>query len=335
MQSTSSESPSGITLPALLAMCATGTLFSTTTAAQPQPYPTKPIRLIVPYPAGGSADLIGRAVNDGLAKRLGQAVIVDNRGGASGIIGTEIAARAPADGYTLLVGTVSTLAVNVSLQRALPYHPERDFAPVSMLGSTPYLLAVHPTVPVRSVTQLVAHAKANPGKLNFGSAGVGSGGHLATELFKHMAGIDIVHVPYKGVGGATTDLLGGQISMLLGGISVLKTHADGGRLRGLAVSTIQRTAIAPEIPTLDESGVKGYQSKSWNALVAPRNTPAAIVQRINAELVAVLKSPQLADQLKSLGIEPEPGPPAELARYVREEIMRFRELIQATGIKPL
>jgi tripartite-type tricarboxylate transporter receptor subunit TctC len=150
-----------------------------------------------------------------------------------------------------------------------------------------------------------------------------------------MAGIDIVHVPYKGLGGATADLLGGQISMLLGGISVLKTHADGGRLRGLAVSTIKRTSIAPEIPTIDESGVKGYQSKSWNALVVPRQTPAAIVQRINAELVAVLKSPQLADQLKSLGIEPEPGPPAELARYVREEMVRLQDLIKATGLKPL
>jgi tripartite-type tricarboxylate transporter receptor subunit TctC len=176
----------------------TGALFITSAAAQQQPYPVKPIRLIVPYPAGGSADLIGRSFNELLARRLGQPMIVDNRGGASGIIGTEIAARAPADGYTLLVATVSTLAVNVSLYRALPYHPERDFAPVSMLGSTPYLLAVHPTVPARSVAQLVAYAKANPGKLTFGSSGVGSGGHLATELFKHMAGIDILHVPYKG-----------------------------------------------------------------------------------------------------------------------------------------
>jgi tripartite-type tricarboxylate transporter receptor subunit TctC len=330
----STRAPCTVTLPALLATVAATTLFGTTAAAQQQPYPTKPIRLIVPYPAGGSADLIGRAVNDGLAKRLGQPVIVDNRGGASGIIGTEIAARAPADGYTLLVATVSTLAVNVSIYRALPYHPERDFAPVSMLGSTPYLLAVHPSVPARSVAQLVAHAKAHPGKLNFGSAGVGSGGHLATELFKHMAGIDIVHVPYKGVGAATAEVLGGQISMLLGGISVLKIHVDGGRLRGLAVSTIKRTAIAPDIPTIDEAGIKGYQSKSWNALVAPRNTPPAIVQRVNAELVALLKSPQMADQLKGLGIEPEPGPPAELARFVREEIVRFRELIQAIGFKP-
>ena len=325
----------GFSLSALFVSYATGALFCASAAAQQQPYPVKPIRLIVPYPAGGSADLIGRAVNDGLAKRLGQPVIVDNRGGAASIIGAEIAARAPADGYTLLVATVATLAANPALQRALPYHPERDFAPVSMLGSTPYLLAVHPTVPARSVAQLIAHAKANPGKLNFGSAGVGTGGHLATELFRHMAGIDIVHVPYKGVSPATADVLGGQISLLLGGISVLKTHADGGRLRGLAVSTIKRSSITPDIPTIDESGVKGYQSKSWNALVAPRHTPAAIIQRINSELVAVLKSPQLSDQLKGLGIEPEPGTPAELTRYIREEIVRFRELIHAIGLKPL
>ncbi len=328
------RAPRSFALSIAFMVYAIATLLCPGAAALQQPYPVKPIRLIVPYPAGGSADLIGRAVNEWLAKRLGQPVIVDNRGGGSGIIGAEIAARAPADGYTLLVATVSMLAVNVSIYRALPYHPERDFAPVSMLGSTPYLLAVHPTVPARTVAQLLAHAKANPGKLTFGSSGVGSGGHLATELFKHMAGIDILHVPYKGVGPATTDVLGGQIGMLLGGISVLKTHADSGRLRGLAVSTIKRTSIAPDIPTLDEAGVKGYQSKSWNALIAPRQTPPAIVQRINAELVAVLKSPQLAEQLKGLGIEPEPGTPAELARYVREEIVRFRELINTIGLKP-
>ncbi len=319
---------------ALLTLHTAGMICGAHAATQSHPYPTKPIRLIVPYPAGGSADFIGRAINEPLARRLGQPVIVDNRGGASGIIGTEIAARAPSDGYTLLVATVSTFAVNVSLRRTLPYHPQRDFAPVSMLGSTPYLLAVHPTVPARSVAQLVTHAKAHPGKLNFGSAGVGSGGHLATELFRHMARIDMVHVPYKGVGAATAEVVGGQIALLLGGISVLKTHADAGRLRGLAVSTAKRSSIAPEMPTIAESGVKDYQSKSWNALVAPRQTPAAIIQRVNVELVAALASPQLADQLKGLGIEPEAGAPADLARFINEEIVRFRELIQAIGLKP-
>lgn len=311
-----------------------GALSSAISAAQSPGYPVKPIRLIVPYPPGGSADLIGRAVNELLAKRLGQPVIVDNRGGAASIIGAELTARAPADGYTVLVATITTLAVNPALYRKLPYHPERDFAPVSMLGSTPYLLAVHPTVPARSVAQLVAHAKANPGKLNFGSAGIGSGNHLATEMFKHMAAIDIVHVPYKGVGAATVDVLGGQIAILLGGVSVLKTHADGGRLRALAVSTARRSAIAPDIPTLDEAGVKGYQTKSWNSLVVPRNTPATIVQRLNTDITAVLNAPQLADQLKSQGIEPEPGTPAELARYIREEIVRFQNLVNTIGLKP-
>lgn len=309
-------------------------LWCASAAAQPLPYPAKPIRLIVPYPPGGSADLIGRAVNELLAKRLGQPVIVDNRGGAASIIGAEITARAPADGYTILVATVTTLAVNPALYRKLPYHPERDFAPVSMLGSTPYLLAVHPSVPARSVAQLIAHAKAHPGKLDFGSAGVGSGGHLATELFKHMAGIDIVHVPYKGIGAATVDVVAGQIAILLSGISVSKPHVDSGRLRALAVSTAKRSQIAPDLPTLDESAVKGYQAKSWNSLVAPQRTPAAIVQRLNTEITAVLNSPQLADQLKSQGIEPEPGPPAELARFVREEIMRFQHLVHTIGLKP-
>jgi tripartite-type tricarboxylate transporter receptor subunit TctC len=311
-----------------------GALFCADTAAQQQPYPSKPIRLIVPYPPSGSADLIGRAVNEMLAKRLGQPVIIDNRGGAASIIGAEITARAPADGYTLLVATITTLAVNPAVYRKLPYHPERDFAPVSMLGSTPYLLVVHPTVPSRSVAQLLAYAKANPGKLNFGSAGIGAGNHLAGEMLKHMAGIDIVHVPYKGSGPATVGVIGGEITLLFSGISLLKPHTDAGRLRALAVSTVKRTAIAPDIPTVDESGVKGFQTKSWNSLMVPRGTPAAIVQRLNTEINAVLNTPQLADQLKSQGIEPEPGTPADLTRYIREEIARFQNLIQTIGLKP-
>ena len=303
------------------------------THAQSQSYPVKPIRLIVPYPPGGSADLIGRAVNDHLAKRLGQPVIVDNRGGAASMIGAELTARAPADGYTLLVATVTTLAVNPAIYRKLPYEVERDFAPVSMLGVSPYLLALHPGVPARSVAQLVAHARANPGKLNFGSAGVGSGGHLASELFKHLAGIDIVHVPYKGVGAATMDVLGGQIALQLASVSIVKPHVDSGRLRGLAVSTARRTAIAPDIPTIDESGIKGYQANSWNSLVLPRLTPEPIVRRLNTEITAVLKLPQLMEPLKSQGIESEPGSPDELARYAREEMIRFRNLINAIGLK--
>lgn len=311
-----------------------GALAHSSAEAQQPAYPVKPIRLIVPYPPGGSADLIGRAVNELLAKRLGQPVIVDNRGGAASIIGAEITARAPADGYTLLVATITTLAVNPALYRKLPYHPERDFAPVSMLGATPYLLGIHPSVPARSVAQLVAHAKAHPGKLNYGSAGVGSGGHLATEMFKHMAGIDIVHVPYKGVGAATIDVVSGQIALMLGGISIMKPHVDNGRVRALAVSGAKRTVIAPDIPTIDEAGVKGYQTNSWNSLVAPRLTPVAIVQRLNAELTAVLATPQLVEQLKSQGIEPEPGTPSELARHIHEEIARFQHLVKTIGLKP-
>jgi tripartite-type tricarboxylate transporter receptor subunit TctC len=314
-------------------LCMLAAMSCAIATAQSPSYPVKPIRLIVPYPPGGPTDLIGRAVNESLAKRLGQPVIVDNRGGAASVIGAEITARAPADGYTLLVATVTTLAVNPALNSRLPYDPERDFAPVSMLGSTPYLLAVHPQLPARSVPQLIAYAKASPGKLSFGSAGSGSSAHLAGELLKHMAAIDIVHIPYKGSGPAIVDLIAGQIALMFSGISVLKPHVDGGRLRPLAVSTIKRSMSAPDIPTLDESGVKGYQTKSWNALVAPRGMPATIIQRLNRELHAVLNTPAVADRIKQQGIEPEPGTPEELAGYVREEILRFRNLITAVGLK--
>jgi tripartite-type tricarboxylate transporter receptor subunit TctC len=202
-----------------------------------------------------------------------------------------------------------------------------------MLGSTPYLLVVHPSVPARSVAQLVTHAKAKPGKLTFGSSGIGAGNHLAGEMFKHMTAIDIVHVPYKGAGPAMLDVVGGQISFMFSGVSVLKPYVDAARLRALAISTIKRSASVPDIPTMDESGVKGFQTKSWNSLVVPRRTPAAIVERLNQEINAVLGTPQLADQLKQMGIEPEPGTPAELTSYIRDEIARFKNLIDAIGLK--
>jgi tripartite-type tricarboxylate transporter receptor subunit TctC len=302
-------------------------------AAQQQSYPVKPIRLVVPYPPGGPSDYIARAMNEMLGKRLGQPVIVDNRGGAASIIGAEIAARAPADGYTMLVATVTTLAANPALKAGLPYDPVRDFAPVAMLGASPYVLAVHPGVPAKTAAQLVAYAKANPGKLSFGSAGTGSSAHLAGELFKHLAGIDIVHVPYKGSGPAIVDLIGGQIGLIFSSVSGIQPHVNAGRLRALAVSTIKRSASMPDVPTLDESGVKGYQTRSWNSLVAPRGTPVPIIQRLNREVNAVLSTPEIGDRIKKQGVETDPGTPADLARYINEEIARFRNLISAIHLK--
>lgn len=299
-----------------------------------QGYPNRPVRLIVPYPPGGPTDLIGRVVADLLTRRLEQQVIVDNRGGAATVIGAEIAARAPTDGYTLLVATITTLAVTPALQKKLPYDPERDFAPISMLATQPYLLAVTNSLPAPSVKQLVAHAKANPGKLSFGSAGVGAGAHLAGEMLKHMAGISVVHVPYKGTGPAITDLISGQIAYMFGGISAIHPHVQAGRLRALAVSSARRSPSLPDMPTIAEGGVTGYGTNSWNSLVAPRGTPQAVVARLNADIIAALSQPEVRDRLRAQGIDTDPGTPAQLAAHIQSERARFDKLIKAIGLQP-
>jgi len=320
--------------PTAVAVFALGMMLAAGALAQPAPYPNKPVRLIIPYPPGGPTDLIGRAIHDGLAKRLGQPLIVDNRGGAAGVVGSEIAAQAPRDGYTLLVGTVTTLAANVALRSKLPYHPVRDYDPVALLGATPYLLSVTPSLPAKNAAQLIAYAKANPGKLSFGSAGPGSSNHLAGELFKHMAGLNMVHVPYKGSGPAMVDLMSGQIGLMFSSISSMKPHVDAGRLRALAVSTLKRASTAPDIPTLNESGLKGFEARNWNAVVAPRGTPVPVVLRLNQDINAVLASPAVANRVKDLGIETELGTPADLGKQMKEEIARFQSLVKLIGLKP-
>jgi len=297
------------------------------------PYPVRPVRLIVPYPPGGSTDLLGRTVGEGLAERLGQQVVVDNRGGASTMIGAEIAARAPADGYTLLVGTVTTLAVNRVMVRKLAYDPLRDFDPVSMLAAQPYVLAVHPAVPATSVAQLIAYGKSAPGKLTMASPGVGSSGHLAGEMFMHMSGAKFTHVPYKGTGPAIIDLLGGHVSMSFSGVTSVKPHAQSGKLRALGVTTAKRSAAMPDTPTIAEAGIPGYETNTWNSLVVPHGTPQAIVQRLNAEVNAVLNRPEVRDRLRDQGADPDPGTPAQLAAHIQSEITRFTRLVKAVGIK--
>ena len=303
-------------------------------SAAPDSYPNRPIRLIVPYPPGGPTDLIARAINERLAQRLGQPVVVDNRGGAATVIGAEIAARAPADGYTLLVATITTLAVNPALNKQLPYDAERDFVPVSMLATQPYLLVTTQSLPVTSVAQLVAYAKANPGKLSFASAGVGAGAHLAAELFKYMAHIDVVHVPYKGSSPAITDLIGGHVAYQFAGVSAVMPFAASGKLRALAMSTAKRSAMAPAIPTIAESGLPGYAASSWNSLVAPRATPRQIVERLNAQVVAILNQPEIRERFRQQGVDADPGTPAQLAAHVKAESVRFDRLISAIGLKP-
>jgi tripartite-type tricarboxylate transporter receptor subunit TctC len=299
--------------------------------AQPN-YPSRPIRLIVPYPPGGPTDIMGRLTSEVLTKRLGQNVVVDNRGGAATAIGAEMAARSPADGYTLLVSSETTFAVTPALKDKLPYHPERDFAPVSLLTTQPYVLAVGPTISAGSVSQLIAYAKQNPGKLTYGSAGTGSANHLAGEMFKHAAGIDILHVPYKGNGPAITDLVGGQIALMLGSISSLQPHAATKKLRLVAVASAKRSPNAPEIPTFSESGMPGYQVSGWNCIVAPRGTPQPIVKRLNADVVAGFNQPDVLERLKKQSIDPAAGTPEQLAAHIKSEFARYSRIIKAVGL---
>jgi tripartite-type tricarboxylate transporter receptor subunit TctC len=314
----------------LIVVCA-ASLFGTTALAQ-QDYPNRPIRMIVPYPPGGPTDIMGRLTSEVLTRRLGQQVVVDNRGGAATVIGAEMAARSPADGYTVLVSSETTFAVTPALKDKLPYDPQRDFAPISQLTTQPYVLAVNPSLPVSSVSQLIAYAKANPGKLTYGSAGAGSANHLAGEMFKHAAGIDAVHVPYKGNGPAIADLVGGQITYMLGSISSLYPQATTKKLRLIAVASAKRSASAPEIPTFAESGMPGYQVSGWNCMVAPRGTPANIIKRLHSEIVAGFAQPDVLERLRKQSIEPVAGTPEQLAAFISAELARYRKLIKAVGL---
>ena len=298
-----------------------------------QDYPSRPVRVIVPYPPGGPTDLIGRLTSDVLAKQLSQNFVVDNRGGAATAIGAEMAAHAAADGYTLLVSSETTFAVTPALKSKLAYHPERDFAPISLLTTQPYVLAVSMALPVNSVTQLVAYAKANPGKLTYGSAGTGGANHLAGEMFKQAAGIDITHVPYKGNGPAIIDLIGGQISMMVGSISTLYPHAQAKKLRLLAVASNKRSATVPEVPTFAESGLPGYQVNGWNCVVAPRGAPPSVIKRLNAAVVAGFSQPDVAERLKAQSIDAATGTPDQLAAYIKTEFVRYSGLVKAVGMK--
>jgi tripartite-type tricarboxylate transporter receptor subunit TctC len=325
--------PSVVVLYAASALCA-GALAVAPASHAAEPYPSKAIRLIVPYPAGGPTDLMARAINERLGERLGQTVVVDNRGGGATIIGAELAARAPADGYTLLLGTTTLLVVNPVLNKNLPYRVERDYAPVSMLGDQPYLLAMPAGQAFRTMGEMVAHAKSHPGKLSFGSAGIGSAAHFAGEMLKHAARIDIVHIPYKGTAPAIADLVGGHIHLMFGGVSAMQPLVGAGKLQALAVSTAKRSSALPNIPTIAESGIPDFEISSWNAILVPRGTPAAAVDRLNAEIRRVMDHPDVRQRLRHQGIDISVGSPAELSRYIEAERSRFSKLIAAIGPLP-
>jgi tripartite-type tricarboxylate transporter receptor subunit TctC len=302
-------------------------------AAPTLEYPVRPIRFIVPFPPGGGNDIVGRIVAAKLGERLGQQVVVDNRGGAGGTIGTDLTAKAPPDGHTLLINNVS-LAVNATLIPKLPYDTLKDLAPVGLVGRQPNILVVYPGVPARSVQELLAMARAKPGAVNYGSGGIGTASHLATELLKLMTGVELVHVPYKGLGPALTDLMGGRLQLIISTLASALPYVKAGRMRPLAVTTATRSPFFPELPTMDEAGVKGYEFSTWYAIVAPRGTPADIVRKLNAELAQVLASPAVKEQFAAQGLEATHSTPAELGAYLRSEVSKWGKVIRASGAKP-
>jgi tripartite-type tricarboxylate transporter receptor subunit TctC len=308
-------------------------LLCTVPGAYAQSYPTKPLRFVCPFPPGGGSDLVARTVAAKLTEALGQPVLVDNRAGAAGNIGTEIVSKAPPDGHTLLLGSNGPLAINPGLYAKLPFDAARDFTPVSLATIMPFLLVVHPSLPVRSVKELVALAKARPGQLNYGSPGNGSTTHLANELLKSMTGMRITHVPYKGVAPAAIDLISGQIQMMSGDLSTLVPHYRSGRMRGLAVTGAQRTQLLPDMPTVAESGVPGYEASGWFGVLVPAGTPQAIVDRLNGAMVKGLSAADARARLAAFGGEVAAGTSQQFAEHIRTEAAKWSKVIKAIGLK--
>jgi tripartite-type tricarboxylate transporter receptor subunit TctC len=300
-----------------------------------QPYPAKPVRLVVPFPPGGSSDLVGRLIGQQLTESLGQQVVIDNRGGAGGNIGVEHAARATPDGYTLVLGHIGTFGSGPSLYAKLPFDPVRDFAPIGLFGGVSNLAVVHPSLPVKTVKELIALARARPGQLNYGSAGVGSASHLQVEYFKLLTKTDIVQVPYKGTGPMVIDLVAGQTQMTVTGIPGLIAQVRAGRLRPIAAASEKRLALFPDIPTAAEAGLPGFVVTTWYGPLAPAKTPAPIISRLNGELQKMLQRREVLDRLANDGIEPMGGTPEQYAAHIRSELARWAKVIKAAGIRPL
>lgn len=304
-----------------------------TTSVQAQNYPNKPIRLIVPFPPGGGNDVIARLIAQKLSDRFGQQVVVDNKAGANGIVGLQALMQSPADGYTLAVAAAGPMAVNPSLYDKLPYDPTKDFSPITNLVNYPLLLVVHPSVPAKTTLDLVNLAKAKPQQLFFASPGSGNSGHLAGELFNTMAHVQTVHVPYKGQGPALADLLTGQVQMLYSSIPSVLPQVRSGQLNALAVGSAKRLPSLPDIPTIAESGVPGYEAYSWVGIVAPAKTPKAIVTRLNQEIVDILKQKDVAEKLNQQGALPVGDTPEQFAAYIKTEIDKWGAVVRAANIK--
>ena len=303
------------------------------TSAQAQTYPAKPVRLLVPFPPGGGVDGVARIAFQKLSESLNQQFIIDNRGGSAGVIAAETAARAAPDGYTLFFGTTATQTITPHYYKQLPYDPIKDFAPINLLAGAGYILVVHPSLQAQSVKEFIALAKAKPGAFNFSSSGNGTVIQLTMELFRSMAGISLLHVPYKGAAPALADLLSGQIQLTFNPASVVLPHVRSGRLRALGVSSARRTPLAPELPTIAEAALPGYEANGWYAVLAPAGTPQPIITRLNRELQNVIADRDVKERFAATGVEPIGSTPEQFAAYMRDEYAKWGKVIRATGVK--
>jgi len=319
---------------ALACTClAPATAWPPTAAAQTPAFPSKPVKLVVPFPPGGPLDVIGRSIAQKLAEAWGQSVVVDNRPGAGGNIGADVVAKSPPDGYTVVMGALSTHAVNPSLYPTMPYDAVRDFAPITLVATTPNVLVINPSLPVSSVRELIAYAKAHPGKLSFGSGSNGSAGHLAGELFKVDAGVDMVHIPYKGGAPAMQGLLAGDTQLMFDNLANSMPQVKAGKLKALAVTTGQRSKLVPELPTMAEAGVPGFDIATWFGLLAPAGTPPDVIARWNADVVKILNAPDMRERLAAQGAEAAPSSPAEFAAFIGRELPKYARIVKLSGAK--
>ena len=308
-------------------------LLAATGPAAAQSWPTRPVKLVVPFPPGGPLDTIGRAIAQKLTEDWHESVIVENKAGAGGNIGADFVAKSAPDGYTVVMGALSTHAVNPSLYAKMPYDAQKDFAPITLVAITPNVLVVNPSLPVHSVKELIAYAKAHPGKLSFGSGSIGSAGHLAGELFKVDTGVDMVHVPYKGAAPAMQALLAGDTQLMFDNLASSMAQVKAGKLRALAVTTAQRSSFAPDLPTLAEAGVPGFDISTWFGLLAPAGTPPAVIEKWNASVTRILSAPDMRARLAAQGAEASPDTPAEFSKFIATEIAKYARVVKASGAR--
>jgi tripartite-type tricarboxylate transporter receptor subunit TctC len=309
-------------------------LFFAATAVMAQNYPSRPVRFVVPYAPGGSTDTLARTIGVTLTGHLGQQVVVDNRPGANGDIGMTLVAKAPPDGYTIVLGYIANLGIGPALHVKNPYDPLKDFASITQVAGASNIVVIHPSLPAKSLKELIAYSKANPGKISFASAGVGSIGHLTGELLNGTTGTDMVHVPYKGSGQAISDLVGGHIKMMISGMASTLPHVHTGKLVAIATTGIKRTPATPDIPTIAESGFPGLEASSWFGVLAPAGTPRAVVTRLNADIRKTLQNPAVEKRLSNVGFEIIHGTPEQFTAYIKSEMQKWAKVVKAAGIKP-